>query len=78
MAHNLGFNNGQQMASARVTIWLRFFNDRRQRLVIDANIAQMPNDAAVEEAGFAECGDDATVRWPAWGQISSIMPELPL
>jgi hypothetical protein len=37
VAHNLGFNNGQQMASARVTICSPFSNDRRQRLVINAN-----------------------------------------
>jgi hypothetical protein len=34
---NLGFNNGQQMAGARVTICLPFFNDRRQGIVINAN-----------------------------------------
>jgi hypothetical protein len=37
VAYNLGFNNGQQMAGARVTICLPFFNDRRQGIVINAN-----------------------------------------
>jgi hypothetical protein len=37
VAHNLGFNNGQQMAGARVTTCLPVFNDRRQGVVINAN-----------------------------------------